>query len=165
MKTISATGFVLTFLIGLGMGLTARSARTFASETSDADGADRAGVEKLRRADIDATLTQEPSALSTLWSDDGVNLQTPGVPTVGISALTEFHEKFRFEHPEFRVLKYSPEFKNLQFVEGWAIEVIVANATFQMSAKDDPVTVQRQLVRVLKRQSDGSWKFALVGPK
>jgi len=32
-----------------------------------------------------------------------------------------------------------------------------------MSAKDNPVTIQGEGMRVLKRQSDGSWKFALVG--
>jgi hypothetical protein len=84
---------------------------------------------------------------------------------VGIKALKEFYEKFRVEHPEFKVLKYSPDFKDLQIVDGWAIEVVEANATFKMSTKDDPVTVQQILLRVLKRQSDGSWKFALVSVK
>jgi hypothetical protein len=153
------------FLAGIGIGLFARSGRAFASEQGDAHAADRAGIEKLRKADIEATLTQEPSATTALWSENGVNLQTPGAPTVGLNALKEFYEKFRSEHPEFTVLKYSPDFKEIQFVEGWAIEVIDANATFKMSAKDDPITVQQKLVRVLKRQSDGSWKFALVGLK
>ena len=38
-------------------------------KTSDTLAADRAGIEKLRKADIDATLTQEPSALTTLRSE------------------------------------------------------------------------------------------------
>lgn len=165
MKTILVVCIASAFLVGLGIGLTARSIHTFASERNETHASDRAGIEKLHRADIDTTVTQGPEGMSKLWSEDGVNLQTPGGPTVGIGAIKESYEKFRSEHPEFRVLKYSPEFKDLQFVEGWAIEVIDANATFKMSAKDDPVTVQNQLVRVLKRQSDGSWKFALVGPK
>jgi hypothetical protein len=165
MSSISVLCTLAAILAGVGIGLAARSGRTFASQPSDTHAADRAGVEKLRKADIDATLTQEPSALGALWSDDGVNLQTPGAPAVGIIALKEFYDKFRSGHPEFRVLKYSPDFKEIQFVEGWAIEVVDANATFKMSAKDDPITVQQKLVRVLKRQSDGSWKFALVGQK
>jgi ketosteroid isomerase-like protein len=135
------------------------------TEQRDMRAEDRAGIEKLRRADIDATLAQEPGALSKLWSDDGINLQTPRAPTVGIDALKEFYEKFRFEHPEFKVLEYSPDFKDLEVVDGWAIEVIDANAKFRMSAKDDPITVQQKLVRVLKQQNDGSWKFAMVSPK
>jgi hypothetical protein len=35
-----------------------------------------------------------------------------------------------------------------------------------MSQKDEPVSVKEKgSVRVLKRQSDGSWKFAVVGLK
>jgi hypothetical protein len=35
-----------------------------------------------------------------------------------------------------------------------------------MSAKEDPVSVpSTKAMRLLKRQSDGSWKFALVGMK
>ena len=162
MRSIAVLYSFTAFLAGIHIGLTARSGRTFASEPSDIHTADRAAVEKLHKADIEATLTQEPSAVSALWSEDGVNLQTPGAPTVGINALKESYEKFRSEHPEFTVLKYSPDFKEIQFVDGWAIEVVDANATFKMSTKDDPITVQRKLVRVLKRQSDGSWKFALV---
>jgi ketosteroid isomerase-like protein len=132
------------------------------SAGSQAREADSAGIEVLHKADVDATLTQDPGALNSLWSKDGVNLQTPGAPVAGIKALKEFYDKFRVEHPEFKVLKYSPDFKDLQIVDGWAIEVVDANATFKMSANEDAVTVQQRLVRVLKRQSDGSWKFALV---
>ena len=132
---------------------------------SDIYEAEKAGIERLRKADIDATLTQDPGALSTLWADDGINLQTPGAPTMGIDALRTFYEKFRAEYPEFTVLEYSPDFRELQLVDGWAIEVIDANATLRMSLNGEPFRAQTRLVRVLKRQSDGSWKFALVSPR
>jgi ketosteroid isomerase-like protein len=165
MGTISISSMLIAFLSALGIGLVVRSGHTAATEPRDTHAADLAGIEKLRRADIDATLTQDPAALNTLWFDEGVNLQVPGAPVVGIKALKEFYEKFRVEHPEFKVLKYSPDFRDLQIVDGWAIEVVDANAKFKMSANDDPVTVQQKLLRVLKRQSDGSWKFALVSLK
>lgn len=165
MKSISFACIVVAFLLGLAIGPAVRSNHAFASEQSDTLAADKRGIETLRKADIDTTLAQDPDALTNLWSDDGINLQTPGAPTVGLTALKEFYKKFRSEHPEFTVLRYSPEFKELQVVDGWAIEVIDANATFKMSANGDPITAKPQLVRVLKRQSDGSWKFALVSPK
>jgi ketosteroid isomerase-like protein len=165
MGTISVSSMLIAFLSALGIGLVVLGGHSAATEPRDTHAADLAGIEKLRRADIDATLTEDPAALNTLWSDEGVNLQVPGAPVVGIKALKEFYEKFRVEHPEFKVLKYSPDFRDLQIVDGWAIEVVDANATFKMSANDDPVTVQQKLLRVLKRQSDGSWKFALVSLK
>ena len=155
----------ISFLAVLTMNVAKPARRTVASEPNDSLAADRAGIEQLRKADIDATLTQDPCALTTLWSDDGVNLRSPGGPVVGLKALHEFYARFRVEHPGFKVSKYSPDFKDLQIVDGWAIESVDANGTFRMSAKDDPVAVQQKLLRVLKRQSDGSWKFALVSPR
>jgi hypothetical protein len=156
MRTTLAVYMAIAFLALLTMGLVARGSRNIVSKTSDTPAAARAGIEKLRKADIDATLTQEPGALTTLWSDDGVNLQSPAGPVVGVKALDDLYVKFRVDHPEF---------KELQIVDGWAIESVDANGTFKMSAKDEPVTVQQKLLRVLKRQSDGSWKFALVSPR
>jgi hypothetical protein len=112
MRTTLAVCMVIAFLALLTMGLVARGSRNIVSKTSDTLAADRAGIEKLRKADIDATLTQEPSALTTLWSDDGVNLQGPAGPVVGLKALGELYAKFRVDHPKFEVLKYSPEFKS-----------------------------------------------------
>jgi hypothetical protein len=63
-----------------------------------------------------------------------------------LKALDELYAKFRVDHPEFKVLKYSPEFKDLQIVDEWAIELVDANGTFKMSAIDDPVTVQQKLL-------------------
>jgi ketosteroid isomerase-like protein len=165
MRTILVVCMTISFLAVLAVSAVTRAGRTVASKQNDTLAADRTGIEKLRKADIDATLTQDPSALTSLWSDDGVNLQSPDGPVVGLKALNELYAKFRGEHPGFKVLKYSPEFKDLQIIDGWAIESVDANGTFKMSAKDDPVTVQKKLLRVLKRQSDGSWKFALVSPR
>jgi hypothetical protein len=165
MKATSVLCLLAVFLAVLTMGLVARGSRNIMSKPTDTLATDRAGIEKLRKADIDATLTQDPSALTVLWSDDGVNLQGPAGPVVGLKALGEFYAKFRTEHPEFKVLKYSPEFKDLQIMDGWAIESVDANGTFKIAANEDPITVQQKLMRVLKRQSDGSWKFALVSPR
>jgi hypothetical protein len=66
MRTTLAVCMAIAFPALLTMGLIARGSRNIVSKTSDTLAADRAGIEKLRKADIDATLTQEPSALITL---------------------------------------------------------------------------------------------------
>jgi len=111
-------------------------------------------------------MTQDLNALTTLWSDDAVNLGFPGPPVVGIKAMKEAYEKFKADYPEFKVLRYVNAMKEVQMADGWAIEVSESEATYKMSARGDPVSVPRtQGMRLLKRQSDGSWKFALVGLK
>jgi ketosteroid isomerase-like protein len=151
---------ILVFVTGLVIGFFARSALKATLERRDL-----VAIEKLHKADVDATLTQDPSYLTKLWSEDAVKLDTSGPPVVGIKALGEMYQKFRVDYPDFQVLKYAPDIKDLQVADGWAIEVISGESTYKLSAKDNPVTVKGEAMRVLKRQSDGSWKFALVGLK
>ena len=79
--------------------------------------------------------------------------------------MAEAYAKMRADYPEFKVLNYAPVIRQVQIVDGWAIETGSFEATYQMSAKDKPVNVNDNGMRVLKRQNDGSWKFAVVGLK
>jgi uncharacterized protein (TIGR02246 family) len=150
---------ILVFVVGLGTGYFARGA-VGATHRTDTHAADLAAIEKLHRADIDATLTQNPNQLIDLWSDDCVKLGVPGPAIVGKKGIQEVYEKFRADHPDFKVLKYAPEIQDVQVADGWAIEWVYYEAIFKLSTKDDPVSMRRKDLRVLKRQSDGSWKFA-----
>jgi uncharacterized protein (TIGR02246 family) len=157
---------VMALLAGVGVGYFARSLRVTMIHEGKPRAADMGAIAKLHQADIDATMNQDLNALTALWSDDAVNLGFPGPPVVGIKAMKEAFEKFKKDYPEFQVLKYVNEMKEVQIADGWAIELSESEATFKMSAKGDPVNVPRTRgMRLLKRQSDGSWKFALVGMK
>ncbi len=157
----------LVFLAGLAIGYYARGA-IGSLQHKDAHSADLAAIEKLHRADEVCTLTQDPKCLTTLWSEDGINLGFPGPPVVGIKAMGDAYAKFRADYPDFQVLKYAPDYKDMQtaIVDEWAVEVGYTDATFKMSANAAAVSPPRTKgMRLLKRQSDGSWKFALVGLK
>jgi ketosteroid isomerase-like protein len=153
------------FFAGFGVGAYVQSARTATLGQEDARAADLAAIEKLHRADVEATLTQDMSYLTALWSADAINLGFPGPPVVGIKAMKEAYARMKTDYPEFRVLKYEPAITDVQIADGWALEVGTFAATYQMSAKDEPVSVNDKGMRLLKRQDDGSWKFALVGMK
>jgi ketosteroid isomerase-like protein len=154
---------VATFVAGIASGSVGRRAET-QTRTSARD-VDLVAVDKLHKADIEVTFKGDPASLASVFSDDAVNLAFP-TPAVGGKAIREAFEKFHTEYPGFQVLKYKSDLKEIQFVDGWAIEVMYSEATYRMSAKDAPVDVPRtEGMRVLKRQPDGSWKFALVGLK
>ena len=158
---------ILVFVAGLGIGYFARGA-IGSLQHKDAHSADLAVIEKLHRADEVCTLTQDPKCLTTLWSEDGINLGFPGPPVVGIKAMGDAYAKFRADYPDFQVLKYAPDYKDMQtaIADEWAVEVGYTDATFKMSANAAAVSPPRTKgMRLLKRQSDGSWKFALVGLK
>jgi uncharacterized protein (TIGR02246 family) len=154
----------IAFVSGLALGLFAQSPGPGRHLRRVARAEDLAAIEKLHRADIEATLPQDPGALTDLFSDDAVNLAFP-TPAVGHKAIREAYEKFQSEHPDFKVLKYTPNISDVQIVDNWAIEVGTFAGMYKMSAKDNPISVEDPGIRVLKRQSDGSWKFALVGLK
>jgi uncharacterized protein (TIGR02246 family) len=153
---------IVVIVAGLGIGYFVRGAMS-TNDKTDTHAADLAAIEKLHKADIRATLAQNLTAMNSLWSEDAVKLDAPGSPVVGLKALREMYEKSLADCPDFKVLKYSPVITEVQIVDGWAIEVGTVEATHTMSAKDEPVSVSDKGVRVLKRQSDGSWKYAVVG--
>lgn len=154
----------IAFLAGLGIGLFARSSVVAAPRQTDMHAADLAAIAKLHRADEECTLTQEPACLTALWSDDGIKVDAPGGPVVGIKAIGEMYAKMRAQYPEFQVLKYAPDYNTMQtaIADEWAIEVGSAAAIYKMSANATPITAPTTKgMRLLKRQSDGSWKFAV----
>ena len=167
MKPAASLFAILGFLAGLGVGYYARNITPdIFPRRYDTHAADLAAIEKLRQEDIAVTLTQDPKGLVDLWSENGVRFSpSGGPPTVGKQAIAAENAKFRVNYPDFKVLSYTPTIKSLQVAGDWAIEVGVANATFQLTAKDAPNTFQDTGVRLVKRQADGSWKFALVGLK
>jgi uncharacterized protein (TIGR02246 family) len=150
---------ILVFVAGLGIGYFARGAMGTA-HGRDMHATDLAAIEKLHAADVEATLTQDSNQLLDLWSDDCVKLGVPGPAIVGKKGVQEVYQKFRADHPDFKVLKYAPAIQDVQVADGWAIEWVYYDATFKMSSKDNPVSMRRKDLRVLQRQSDGSWKFS-----
>ena len=126
--------------------------------------ADRAAIDKLHQQDIDVTLTQDPNGLMELWAEDGVRISPDGTAVVGRTAIGADNAKFRAANPGFKVLRYVPDLLHFStaIADGWALETGTLSATFKMSAKDDPVSPNIKTLRVLQRQTDGAWKFALV---
>ncbi len=73
---------ILVFVAGLGLGYFVRSLGIGTPKGTDMQAADRAAIEKLHKADVEATIKQDPSALASLWSDGGANFGFPGPPVV-----------------------------------------------------------------------------------
>src|SRR5712692_5454295 len=113
----------VAFLAGLGIGFFARSGGIGTLQRTNTHAADVAAIEKLHQKDIEVTLSQDPKGLIDVWTEDGVRL-APGQPgaVVGKKAIQAENEKGRAEHPGFKVLSYTPEFKEVQIADGWAFE-------------------------------------------
>lgn len=125
-------------------------------------GADQHAIQKLHQQDIDATLAHDPQALADLFTDDAVLLE-PGAPAViGKAAILAQNKKDNLEHPNAKVVSYKPEIKDLQVVDGWAFEWDTFEGSYKESEKAEVKSFRAKALRILKKQPDGSWKFARV---
>ena len=121
-----------------------------------------ASIEKLHLADVTATLARDINGLTALWDDDAVLLQPGQAPIVGRAAFREFVKQNFEKSPSAKVLKYMPDIRAVQVVDGVAYEWGYFDSTFKPAEEAPPVTFRARFVRVLRQQADGSWKFAWV---
>lgn len=127
-----------------------------------APSSDLQAIQKLHQQDIDATLRHDPQALADLFTDDAVLLE-PGAPAViGKPAILADNKKDTMQHPDAKVVSYKPEVKDLQVADGWAFEWDTFEASYKESEKAEAKTFRAKALRILKKQPDGSWKFARV---
>ena len=151
----------IVFIAGLGIGYFARGAMS-ALPRGVTHAADLAGIEKLRQKDIEVTLSQDPHGLIDIWTEDAVRFIQGNPPVLGKQAIAADNEKGRAANPGLRVLSYAPKFKSLQIEDGLACEWFASDANFKLSPDDPPQSWHGTGLRVLRRQSDGYWKFAVL---
>jgi ketosteroid isomerase-like protein len=152
---------ILVFVLGVGIGYFARGA-VGTLQQRHAHKADLAAIEKLHQLDIESTRSQDYKGLMDIWSEDAVRIMPGGPPDVGKQAILADNQKFAAEYPGFKVLSYTAKYKNTQIEDGLACEWGEHESQFKMSAEAPPISWRGTGFHVLKRQSDGSWKFALM---
>ncbi len=151
---------ILVFVAGLGIGYFARSAKGTLERKRNA--ADLAAIEKLHQEDIGVTLSQDPKGLIDIWTEDAVRRGPGSVEDFGKQAIKARNEKVRAQYPGFKVLSYAPKYRNIQIEDGLACEWFEVEAKFKSSPEGPPDSLHDKGLRVMRRQSDGSWKFAML---
>ena len=137
--------------------------RSGASSESNVDRqADLAGIEKLHRQEIAATLSRDPVALTDLVTDDAVRI-SPCRAEVGKKAIRESNEHWS-ALPGAKVLTYVPETKDVTILGGWAVEWGYVTGSYVESQGGEVKQIRATRLVVLKKQQNGSWKyFRLIG--
>jgi ketosteroid isomerase-like protein len=152
---------ILVFVAGLGIGFFARSVMGTLQQRNT-HRADLAAIEKLHQEDIEFTRSQDYKRLMDIWSEDAVRFMPGSPPDVGKQAILADNEKFAAEYPGFKVLSYAAKYKNIQIEDSLACEWGEHESQFKMSPEAPPVSWHATGFHVLKRQSDGSWKLAVM---
>lgn len=144
----------------LGVAAALTPVRAVPEEKSIAQ--DRAAIERLHREDVEATLSGKADDFRKLWDEEAVRLEPGGEAEVGRSLIYADDKRQETKNPGAQILSYQPMINDLKIVDGWAFEWGYFEGTFKESATAKPVPMRGKLLRVLKRQADGSWKFVRV---
>jgi ketosteroid isomerase-like protein len=154
----------LVFVAGLGTGFLARSPVAGAPQRTDTHAADLAAIEKLHQKDIEVTLSQDPKGLIDIWTDDAVrfSFDPAAPPVVGKQAIAADNQKGLAQYPAFKVLSYIPKYRSIQIEGDLACELVEYAGSFKLSPQAPPDTWHAKGIRVLRRESDNSWKFAVL---
>jgi ketosteroid isomerase-like protein len=126
------------------------------------DEQDRTAIERLHKEDIAATLTDDADQLAKLWDQDAVRLQSGSPAEVGKATIYANDKRWQANLHGGRTVSYEPKLKDLQIVDGWAFEWGTFEVRFRESERGSEKTLRGKFLRVLRRQNDGSWKFARV---
>jgi ketosteroid isomerase-like protein len=119
---------------------------------------DKAAIDRLHQLDVQTTLTDKADELTKLWDSEAVRIQ-PGRPAeIGKAAIYADDQQEEANPGGGRTVCYNAEMQDLQVAGDWAFEW----GYFSYKNSGDPKPGRGKVLRVMKRQPDGSWKFARV---
>jgi ketosteroid isomerase-like protein len=150
-----------------GCALVALTASVFGgggsrASTAEEHAQDLTGIAKLHSQDVAATLSGDPSVLADLWTEDAVRLAQGKKADIGKPAIRAADERDQAAHPGAKIVKYVPDIKDVTIVDGWAFEWGSFTGSYKEDTGRDEKPFRVKLLRVLKKQRDGNWKFARV---
>ena len=124
---------------------------------------DKAAIEKIYQQDITATLALDPVALTDGWTEDAVRLGPDQPADVGKQALRKYYESLA-AIPGFKVLSYVPTNHLTTMLDGWVVGWRYFSLSYVGSVGGEAKQLRGQVLFVLKRLPDGSWKgFRVMG--
>jgi ketosteroid isomerase-like protein len=118
----------------------------------------RLAIEQLHKRDVEATLSGKADDFTKLWDDEAVRIQ-PGAPAeIGKAVIYADDKREEAKSGGGQNVCYRAEIKDLQIEGDWAFEW--GYFSYKESASSKPG--RGKVLRVIKRQPDGSWRFARV---
>jgi ketosteroid isomerase-like protein len=129
----------------------------FAYQNNSAEQA-RIGIEQLHQLDVEATLSDKADELAKLWDSEAVRIQPGRAAEVGKAVIHANDKRWEASADRGKTLCYKSEIKDVQIVGDWAFEW----GYFSYKDSSNPKLMRGKVLRVMKRQTDGSWKFARV---
>jgi len=121
---------------------------------------DLIGIERLHEQDKEATLSDRADQLAKLWDKEAIRFPAERPAEIGAAVIYADDKQWEMSSGRERSLCYDLEVQDIQIAGDWAFEW--GYGSYKI-AKGDKVSIQYgKVMRVMRRQSDGTWRFARV---
>lgn len=134
------------------------AAADHSSSENSSEQTDRIAIERLHRQDVEATLSDKADELAKLWDSEAVRIQPGRPPEIGKAEIYANDKRWEKKPDRPRTLCYKSEIKDVRVAGEWAFEW--GYISYKDSSNSKPI--RGKVLRVMKRQPDGSWRFARV---
>lgn len=146
-------------LIPLALVFVSLSVSACASK-KDGTSADIDAINSLHQRDMEASKKWDVDTLASLWADDIVTLTQGEPPMIGKDANRAAMLRLRDESNGIQISDYILSFNEVKIVGDWAFEWGTYSGTVKPADGGDAIRTTGKVIRVLKKDSDGSWKIA-----
>ena len=121
--------------------------------------ADRRAIAALNQHDVKAALARDTDAIVSQWTDDFVLIPPTGPIVRGRSANAATVEQGKEQMQALIPVDYVVEFDEITVTGEYAFEWGTYRGAARLLAGGSDVTYSGKLMRILQRQSDGTWKM------
>ena len=122
---------------------------------------DMKGIERLHEQDKEATLSDSADQLAKLWDKDAVRFLVARPAEIGAAVIYADDKQWEMSSGRERTLCYDMEVQDIQIAGDWAFEW--GYGSIKTAKAPNKVSIQYgKVMRIMKRQSDGTWRFARV---
>jgi uncharacterized protein (TIGR02246 family) len=133
---------------------------TSCSSKKDGTSADMEAINALHQRDMEASKKWDVDTLVTLWADDIVTLTQGEPPMIGKDANRAAMLRLREDSSEVQITDYILSFNEVKIIGDWAFEWGTYSGTVKPLDGGDAIRTTGKVIRVLKKDADGSWKIA-----
>ena len=119
----------------------------------------RKAIERLHRRDMRASAAGDFAALRALVDDNAVMLPPGGAPQRGAKDFDAAFERMSSSPRTHEVIEYRLEFEEVKIFGNYAVEWGAIRGATREIATGRVNQSEYHVMRVLRRQSNGSWKI------
>lgn len=120
---------------------------------------DRAAIQELDDKEIKANLALDVKALELLWDPEIVSMPPGHAAVSGLEANRAYLEQEAKAMENFQILAYEQSWQEVRIAGDYAYEYGTVQTRIGPMNPGPEVDTTYNVMRVLKKQADGSWKI------